>query len=212
MSYAGRFGSPSDRQQAVTGGSLTRRCPRVSISAGQPWFYLRLTLPGVALQLCWVIRGGIQCPVRLVPNPATDTHPRTRALSSERTGHTRARFVGGPGRSSCLLFQMFSVELVSRGGVLVAHASSRLPMPHPSATLRRSRKGEPGTTCQPNASALGTAPHGVPQPASAADTIFREGVSPSLARQKTAWCPASACGWPRCGRMPHPMRFSLVGE
>src|SRR5436190_18217944 len=52
----------------------------------QPWFYLRLK----GLWLCWVVRGGIWCPVRLSakrtsPNPAWILTLEPRALRERRT-------------------------------------------------------------------------------------------------------------------------------
>src|SRR6266699_2582334 len=85
------------------------------------------------LQLCWIMRGGIGSAWRLgaeahkSPNFWLDTLPRSERLKKNPTRH-RQRMIPkawngtlGPRRSSCLLFQLFSVEMCS----LLAAAHTR---------------------------------------------------------------------------------------
>jgi hypothetical protein len=78
----------------------------------QPWFYLRL----VAYDFFWLSEGAYglsrdSLPKAAVPpNGISDTHPRTRAPEAPMaTAGDESRAVLHR-RSSCLLFQMFSVE------------------------------------------------------------------------------------------------------
>jgi hypothetical protein len=74
------------------------------------------------LQLCWVMRGGIGSAWRLgaeahkSPNFWLDTLPRPERLKKKPTATAKDDPQGmertlGPRRSSCLRFQLFSVEM-----------------------------------------------------------------------------------------------------
>jgi hypothetical protein len=76
------------------------------------------------LQLCWVMRGGIGSAWRLgaeahkSPNFWLDTLPRPERLKKKPTATAKDDPQGmertlGPRRSSCLRFQLFSVEMCS---------------------------------------------------------------------------------------------------
>ena len=97
---------------AEFGSRLIASKQKPVVQTGQPWFYLRLAHGRAALQLCWVIRGGIQCPVRLVPIPARILTLEPERSAAERTGSPGNRAMRRR-RSSCLRLQMLNVELRS---------------------------------------------------------------------------------------------------
>src|SRR5436190_16568457 len=79
----------------------------------QPWFYLRLK----GLWLCWVVRGGIWCPVRLSAVAHRLTRLRILTLEPDAQRLTNRDIVRKwftvSVRSSCLCFQLFRIETFS---------------------------------------------------------------------------------------------------